>query len=326
METQRRELAARLESLLADFRFKPGHPARRSDGVVNVWILCDRSEDGRQHLLATVYGGSPGPALVRGLWWTIRRVSDSQIARVGVTNGRGQLHVRDLEAGDYMLGIDIVETITWPDRLHRWRSREARQTSDTARRTLDVLTARRAGCVELPHGPTGVRAAAVQRRDLFLRERGNDRPAPPHGCRPPNRRSGVARRLGHRPRRAGQGLGRGEPPAGRGIPGTVPDRERPSSSRRVPPRYIGPQPTRHDLPRLPVFLRSRFAVAQEIKYVGPTSAGEILVGSCSPCQPENPRRIAVCLRRAEAGTLDIDWGAIGNHGLLGGDARNGIRK
>jgi hypothetical protein len=124
MPTSRYELATRLESLLTDFRFAAGRDARRSDGVVDVWIQYDQEEDGSQEHLITIFAGLPEPRLVRGLPWTIRRASDGEVARVGLTNGRGQFHVRDLEPGDYTLDIEVAETLVWPPEvMPQWKSR-----------------------------------------------------------------------------------------------------------------------------------------------------------------------------------------------------------
>lgn len=151
MQTQPHELAANLELLLTDFRFVAGYPARRSNEVVDVSVHCDRTEEGRQQHLFTVFAGFPPPPIVRGLWWTIRQASNGHIACIGQTDNRGQFRVWDLEASDYILEIDAVKPVVWPpsELVSRWRARtQPGESTEPPERRVAILP--REGLVE-PH-------------------------------------------------------------------------------------------------------------------------------------------------------------------------------
>ena len=99
------EFHARLDELLKGFRFEAGRPARKSDGVVDVWVHFDKDEQGREHLILTLYAGFPPPSkLVGGLPWAMRG-QDGTVARSGVTTARGQVHLVDLPRGEYALEV-----------------------------------------------------------------------------------------------------------------------------------------------------------------------------------------------------------------------------
>ena len=57
MTIQRHEFATRLETLLTDFRFAAGRDARRSDGVVDVWVQCERTNEGREQHVVSIFSG-----------------------------------------------------------------------------------------------------------------------------------------------------------------------------------------------------------------------------------------------------------------------------
>ena len=114
MKIDKEHLAERLRTLCADFRFTPGQPAQRSDGVIDVSVDRLWDEQGQYTDLVTVFAGFPPGPEVQGLVWTVRLV-DGDEGHSYTTDHGGQFCLGALDVRQFKLRFEAVCKAAEPD-------------------------------------------------------------------------------------------------------------------------------------------------------------------------------------------------------------------